>query len=132
MLFRSEIFAGNGIHCQVIDRVAPTPVVMFAVKTMGLDYGMVITASHNPAIYNGVKLFTEGGRDANEEITHILEGYIEKVTDVQSVTYTKGLAQGLIKEFNPQNEYIDSILSLVDVEAIKDARLKIALDQCME
>ena len=38
------------------------------------------------------------------------------------------MAQGLIKEFNPQNEYIDSILSLVDVEAIKDARLKIALD----
>lgn len=126
----AEVFAGNGISCKVIDREAPTPLIMFAVKTMDLDYGMAITASHNPALYNGVKLFTAGGRDANEVVTANLEKYIAAVNveDIKRVAYAKGLKQGIITEFNPQNEYIDSILGLVDTQAIKEARLKIALD----
>lgn len=126
----AEVFAGNGIAVKVIDREAPTPLIMYAVKELGLHYGMAITASHNPALYNGVKLFTEGGRDANEIVTANLEKYIAQVTaaDIKRFAYVKGLASGIIEEFNPQNEYIDSILSLVDTKKIKDARLKIALD----
>ncbi|MFI3171895.1 MAG: phosphoglucomutase/phosphomannomutase family protein [Eubacteriales bacterium] len=126
----AEVFAGNGIASKVIDREAPTPLIMFTVKTMELHYGMAITASHNPALYNGVKLFTAGGRDANEVVTANLEKYIAQVTaaDIKRLAYPKAIACGLIEEFNPQNEYIDSILGLVDVDKIKAARLKIALD----
>ena len=42
---------------------------MFTVQYYGLYYGMAVTASHNPALYNGIKLFTKGGRDAVESIT---------------------------------------------------------------
>ena len=42
----------------------------------GLPYGMAITASHNPAVYNGIKVFMEGGRDADETLTAAFEGYI--------------------------------------------------------
>ncbi len=124
----AEVFAGQGIHARLIDRAAPTPVVMFAVKEMGLDYGLAITASHNPATYNGLKLFTSGGRDANEVVTANLEAHIAKVGEVLTLAYEKGMAQGLIAEFNPQNEYIDNIIANIDVETIKKARLKIALD----
>ena len=51
----SSVFAGNNIHVQFIDIEAPTPLIMFVVKKTGAKYGMAITASHNPAEYNGVK-----------------------------------------------------------------------------
>ncbi len=124
----AEVFAGNDILARVIDREAPTPLIMYAVKEMDLDYGLAITASHNPALYNGVKLFTKGGRDANEVVTKNLEDHIEKVGDVKSLAWDKAIASGKILEFNPQNEYIDNIIANIDVETIKKARLKIALD----
>lgn len=126
----AEVFAGHGIQTKIIDREAPTPLIMFAVKTMDLHYGIAITASHNPALYNGVKLFTAGGRDADEQVTAKLERYIADVTaaDIKSLSFNKAKAQGMCEMFNPQNEYIDSILSLVDTKAIKQARLSIALD----
>lgn len=127
-MWAAEVFAGNGILCRILDREAPTPLIMYTVKLYGLEYGLAITASHNPAIYNGVKLFTAGGRDAEEAVTRKLESYIEQVNAVKTLPYPQGRSAGLIEEINPQNAYIDSILSLVDVEAIKSARLKIAFD----
>ena len=52
----------------VVEREAPTPLIMFAVRYYELSYGMAVTASHNPALYNGVKVFTKGGRDADETV----------------------------------------------------------------
>lgn len=60
----AEVLAGYGFRVFVVARSSPTPLIMFTVKQMGCPYGMAITASHNPAIYNGIKVFTEGGRDA--------------------------------------------------------------------
>ena len=51
----SEVLAYEGIKVLFIHRGVPTPLIMFEVKRLGLDYGMAITASHNPALYNGVK-----------------------------------------------------------------------------
>ncbi len=124
----AEVFAGNDIFARLIDREAPTPLVMYAVKEMELDYGLAITASHNPATYNGLKLFTKGGRDANEVVTAKLEEHIAKAGEILTLSYEKGLKSGKIQEFNPQNEYIDNIIDNIDVEVIKAARLKIALD----
>ena len=75
-------------------------------------------------------MFTAGGRDADETVTARIEAEIAQVTpaDVKSVDYDEALAGGLITEANPMNEYLDSILSAVDVEAIKNAQLRIALD----
>ncbi len=128
----AEVLTGYGIKCRIINRAAPTPLVMFSVKSEKLYYGMAITASHNPAIYNGIKIFTEGGRDADQNTTDELERYIAKMeksgAEHEPVPYQKAMQQGLIEEFNPHNEYIDSILALIDTKAIKKAQLKIALD----
>ena len=74
----AEVFAGAGIRCQVIKVAqAPTPLIMWTVKDRELPYGMAITASHNPALYNGIKVFTAGGKDADEEVTVDVERRME-------------------------------------------------------
>lgn len=126
----AEVCAGEDVPCLLLDREAPTPLIMFTVREYRLPYGMAVTASHNPALYNGIKVFTEGGRDATEQVTDELERHIEALADrpVNTVRYEEALAQGSVKVINPFNEYIDSILKLVDMEAIKNGHLKIALD----
>ena len=66
MQWAAQVFAKEGIKAYLINKSAPTPLVMFYVMKHQFHYGMMITASHNPAIYNGIKVFTYGGRDADE------------------------------------------------------------------
>ncbi|WP_218961719.1 hypothetical protein [Actinomyces ruminis] len=60
-----EVLVGNGVPTTVLDRPAPTPTTMWTVRDTGAAYGMVVTASHNPALYNGIKVVLPGGRDAD-------------------------------------------------------------------
>jgi len=126
----SCVFAAESIEIHLIDYDAPTPLIMFEVMKENASYGMAVTASHNPAEYNGVKIFTFGGRDATEEVTNDIETQIAliKKSDIRTMEYTKALDAGLIKIINPQNNYIDSILKVIDTEAIKQKNLKILLD----
>ncbi|MBN2853823.1 MAG: phosphoglucomutase/phosphomannomutase family protein [Clostridia bacterium] len=124
----SEVLAGNHIKVLFIAKNAPTPLVMFEVKRLDTYYGMAVTASHNPALYNGIKLFTSGGRDASLETTDMIETAISNVKTVKAVDFEDGVANGYIKVIDPFNEYIDEILTMVDNKAIKSAGLKILLD----
>jgi len=125
----AEVFAAYDVPVSMITKAAPTPLVMFEVKRSRYPFGMAVTASHNPAVYNGVKIFTKGGRDAGENVTKRLEGFISEVVRApQSIPYAEALARGLIQEIDPQNEYIDNILSSIDQKAIRDAGLHVALD----
>lgn len=126
----SEILAANGITVFFIDRVAPTPLVMYAVKTFNTCYGAAVTASHNPADYNGIKIFTKGGRDAAEAATGKIEAYIGKVAreNIKSLPFEEGVKKGLIKIIDPMNDYIDTIISMIDTQAIKNRKLKVLLD----
>lgn len=130
----SEVWAAEGIHTWFVNRSVPTPLVMFYVMKHELPYGMMVTASHNPALYNGIKVFTEGGRDANEIHTQDLENYIREVereysgTPIETMDYDTALKSGLVVEFNPLNEYLDNIIERIDIKAIRDAGLHIALD----
>ena len=60
-----EVLVGNGIRVTLIDRPSPTPTTMWTVRRLKAAYGMAVTASHNPALYNGIKIFLPGGRDAD-------------------------------------------------------------------
>ncbi len=130
MRWAAEVFAAAGIQSFLINKSAPTPLVMYYVMKNDFPYGMMITASHNPAIYNGIKVFTKGGRDASEAQTKDIEKYIEALCEIapKALPYAKGMEQGIIKEIYPLNEYIDSILSSVDTEAIKKSSLRVAFD----
>lgn len=123
-----EVFAGNNIQVEFIDKNAPTPLIMFTVKKHDAYYGVAVTASHNPAIYNGVKLFTKGGRDAPIETTDEIERYISKVEEIKALDFDKAVEKGIIKKIDPTNGYIDAILEMIDAEAVKERHLKVLLD----
>lgn len=125
-----EVIAGNGIKVELINKISPTPIIMYHAKNSGQHYGMAITASHNPADYNGIKIFTLGGRDATEEVTEKVEAVINTLTkeDVKIMAYSKAKEEGLVVEINPFNEYIDKLLSMLNVEAIRNQGLKILVD----
>lgn len=127
-VWAAETLAAEGVPSAMIDREAPTPLVMFAVKQGGYPYGMAITASHNPAVYNGVKVFTAGGRDAEESVTDDIVREAEGVEKVSALPLSEARARGLSRVIQPLNDYIDSILSALDAETIKRAHLKVALD----
>ena len=78
IIWSCEIFGNQGIRVWFVNRSSPTPLVMFYVMKHELSYGMMVTASHNPAIYNGIKVFTYGGRDADEKQTAEIEYYLEQ------------------------------------------------------
>lgn len=126
----AEVMAGNGISVHLIDRIAPTPVIMYSVKKLSAKYGMAITASHNPADYNGIKLFTAGGRDATEEVTNRIEAIMKNIRmeNVISSKFEDGVKNGRIQTIDPFNHYIDTILDMIDTEAIRRSGLKIVLD----
>lgn len=130
MRWAGEVFAAEGIEAYLINQSSPTPLIMYYVMHHELPYGMMVTASHNPAIYNGIKVFTYGGCDANESQTKEIENYIKGVNEADAIgmDYEKAKAKGLIYEINPLNEYIDNIVNGIDMQAIRKKGLRIALD----
>ena len=130
MRWCGEVFAAEGIHAMLVNKAAPTPLIMFYVMKHEMPYGMMVTASHNPAIYNGIKVFTEGGRDADRETTDEIERIAEGISQdqIKGMPYEDALTAGLIQEVYPLNEYLDDIIDKIDMNAIKHAHLRIALD----
>lgn len=139
VIWACEIFGTEGIPVYFVNRSSPTPLIMFYVMQHQLDYGMMVTASHNPAIYNGIKVFTKGGRDADETQTKDIEAYLQKAESqyiydkanhgrMPSPTYMELLQSGMIQEINPMNEYLDNILKMIDIEAIKKRDIRVAID----
>ncbi|MGF1757754.1 phosphoglucomutase/phosphomannomutase family protein [Photobacterium sagamiensis] len=126
----AEVLAANEINVSFIDKYVPTPIVMFQCKEIGATYSACITASHNPADYNGVKIFIEGGRDADEIITQKIEQQITGLTasDVKSIDFEDALKSKMITKINPMNEFVDSIINFINIEAIKKANLRVLID----
>lgn len=130
MRWCGEVFASEGIQALLVNKAAPTPLIMFYVMRHDLPYGMMVTASHNPAIYNGIKVFTAQGRDADKATTDEIERIAASImpAEIQPMDYDQAVKAGLIQEIYPFNEYLDDILEKIDVDAIKRANLRVALD----
>ncbi len=126
----AEVFAGNGISVNFIQRVAPTPLIMYSIKKMDTHYGLAVTASHNPAEYNGLKIFTKGGKDADVKVTDKIEAIANPLTreDIKTMPFEDGLKMGVIRTINPFNDYIDAIIDMLDIESIRNKELRILID----
>lgn len=135
VMWACEVMAAEGIRCWFVNRSSPTPLVMYYVMANDMPYGMMVTASHNPAIYNGFKVFTRGGRDADENQTKEIERYfgivekeIAEGKPLKTIPYEQARMSGMVVEFNPLNDYIDNIISQIDTKAIRNRGLRVALD----
>ena len=128
----AEVFAARGITVWFMNRSAPTPLVMHTVKKQGLDYGIEITASHNPHSYNGIKLIVEEGRDAPAEVTAHLEELIAAHAEnecVPKIDFEQAVSDGLVVyRKNPFNDFIDDILAVLNVDAIRSHGARVLFD----
>ncbi|PAV06543.1 phosphoglucosamine mutase [Methanosphaera cuniculi] len=112
------------VGCNVVDLgMLPTPALQYAVRNY-YDGGIMITASHNPPKYNGLKLLDSDGIGTPDELEEQIEDiYFNKKQE--RVTWDK---IGKAYKRDIIDEYIDEVLKRVDVEAIRDANLKVVLD----
>lgn len=124
-----SVLAGNNVKAYLISEPLPTPAVMTNTLNMNNDFGVMITASHNPYIYNGVKLFIGGGKDADTTFTKDLENRIERVTSVKTIDFEQAVKNGDIIIFDGFLPYVQKIENFVDSK-IKNSDIKIAFD-CM-
>ncbi len=129
----AEVFAAYGITVWFMNRSAPTPLVMHTVQRKELHYGVEITASHNPSAYNGIKLIVEEGRDAPIETTELLEQLIAEIEASGAPTprmpFDTAVAEGFVVFLkNPFNGFIDDILSVLDVNAIREHGARVLFD----
>lgn len=127
----AEVTAGNGIPTLLCDRAAPTPTIAYNLVARDAGAGAVITASHNPAAYNGFKYKPDYGGSASPEIVSELESRIaaaESSGGVQQISLEQARASGLLEEFDPQPDYLNHVASFVDLAAIRNAGLDIVVD----
>lgn len=127
----AEVLCGNGIKVYMTGRATPTPVTAFAVKHLSAGGAIMLTASHNPPEYNGIKFIPEYAGPALPYITDEIEANLHKVLDrgqFQELRYDKARGQGLITDIDPFDDYIAHLKTLVDLEVIGRAKLKIIVD----
>ena len=96
----ASVLAANGIHSFIYERVEPTPALSFAVRELGCSAGVVITASHNPAVYNGYKVYGADGCQITVTTAKAIQAAVNAVDSFESVKampYDKAVERGLVK-----------------------------------
>ncbi len=125
----AEVLSEGGLQVWFLNRSAPTPLIMHTVMKEELHYGIEITASHNPANYNGIKLIVDEGRDAPVETTNRLEELIEETEDVSFCNFDEAVKDGkIVYVKNPFNKFLDDIIGLLDMDALRERGLRILFD----
>jgi len=117
----AEVVAGNGIKVYLCSKATPTPVISFGVLTKKAGGAIIITASHNPGIWNGFKYKEEHGSSAPEEVTAQIEKFIAQALatgKVSRLPLDKALAQGLVAYLDLVPSYFDQVAKLIDLKAI--------------
>lgn len=121
----AEILLGNGIETVLSNTFCPTPTVSWYVKYKGCAAGIMITASHNPAKWNGIKFKESYGGAASGEYLKPIEAKILENDKANSKPKTAKIeGNPKFTEFDPYGEYLQSIVKDFDVEKIKSSGIK--------
>lgn len=113
------VFAANGIQVYLYQELMPTPCLSYAVRALHCDGGIVVTASHNPAKYNGYKVYGSDGcqitLEAAEAILKEIDG-VDVFDDVKSVDFEQGCESGAI-------QFIDQSVTTGFIDAVSERAL---------
>jgi alpha-D-glucose phosphate-specific phosphoglucomutase len=121
------VLSSNKIRVFLCDRDTPTPAIAYHIIRKGCAGGINFTASHNPPHYNGIKFSSQIGGPAALNITRNIERNIEKLQKRKKLkAYMPN--EKLITLFDPRPAYLRQVKGIVDLKAIKRAKLKIACD----
>ncbi|MCH7591041.1 family 1 glycosylhydrolase, partial [PVC group bacterium] len=123
----SCILAGNNIKVYFSDTPIPTPALSYGVvKTKG-NAGIMITASHNPAKFNGIKIKTSEGCGASTDVTRKIECYLEK-TLVKTMDFEQAVRKKRINVYDFRTDYLKFVKKYIDLKLIKKAKFKVVQD----
>ncbi len=125
----AEVLVGNGLKVHLTDGATPTPVIAFSVVNKKACGAVNITASHNPATDNGLKVRDEnGGAIAPEGLKKIESLIPEKMDAVIRKAYGEAVTENLVEVFDPAPAYIAHLKNLIDLQPIRDAGLTVMVD----
>ncbi len=128
----AEVSTANGIRTYLCDRNAPTPAISYSILTNKAAGGVVITASHNPWTDNGFKYKLDIGASATPQVVAQLERHIDSLersgSPIQRISLDEAKSRDLLVTFDPSVLYIQKIRTLVDIDGIRRAGIRIAAD----
>jgi phosphoglucomutase len=125
------IFAANGIKTYIYRELVPTPMLSYAVRELHCSSGVIITASHNPAKYNGYKCYDPEGYQMTDAAAAEAYQYIQKVDmfkDIKKIGFEEGLANGTIEYISDEvyEKFFDLVASkVINPETAKTSGLKV-------
>lgn len=128
----AQVLAANGFKVRLSSQYCPTPCVSWMVKVSEAFAGIMITASHNPSNWNGIKFKEEYGGSASPAYTAEVEKQIElnekNGRTAEKADFKAALDQGQIEFFNPNEAYLNQLKSLVDVDLIQKSGMRVLVD----
>ncbi len=122
-----EVLAGNGIRAILGDQAIPTCAVSRYVVNEKLPAGIMVTASHNPAIYNGIKVKASYGGSAAPETVAAIEARLGR-SPIKRVAFDDASKQGLITTTPMIPKFLQGIRSFIDLAAIRRSGLRVVID----
>ncbi|MEE1327953.1 MAG: phospho-sugar mutase [Oscillospiraceae bacterium] len=96
----ARVLAANGIRVRIYDALMPVPALSFATRYYGANAGVMVTASHNPAKYNGYKAYGPDGCQMTDDAAAVVYAEIQNtdiLTGAKLISFEEGVAQGLIE-----------------------------------
>lgn len=126
----ASVFANHGIQVYLTDSFVTTPTVSLISRDKQLAYGVMITSSHNPAVYNGFKLKDEYGGSMGTNQLAKIEDVLNKQNDFDFgvKSFSELLNTGLIQYINGRRHYIDTLSEKINTKVISESGLKIVYD----
>src|SRR5213083_2037973 len=124
----AEVLAANGLIPLLCSRDAPTPVIAHTIRNRRAIGGINMTASHNPAEYQGLKFSTHNGAPATPEVTHQIEANIARLLGRCWSFPAAVVGTFACKTLDPQPAYFKQLRRLIDFAAIRKARLRVAVE----
>ena len=126
----AEVMAANGIPVYLCDSPAPTPVIGYAILTHRAAGSVVITSSHNPALYSGFKVRTEYAGSAPPEILAQIEALIPEALSrpAPRMPLDEAKSRGIVRPFDPKPDYVKHLGELLDIERLRGAGLRVVVD----
>lgn len=110
----AKLLASNGIDSYIFDSLRPTPELSFAVRYLGCDGGIMVTASHNPKEYNGYKLYDETGCQLIPELAQKVIDEIDRIDDLLEIVPKQDYDTSLVHIVGEEVDraYYDAVLSI--------------------
>ncbi len=125
------VLAANGVHVYIYPELVPTPMLSFAVRALHCSSGIIITASHNPAKYNGYKCYDPNGYQMTDEAAAATYAFIQK-TDmfhgVKTMPFEDGLSSGMIEYIGNdvvERFYAEVLTQQINPGVCADAKLRV-------